>query len=151
MLHFYGGSGLTDPITDDKGLSGISIFSLVKFDSTLYGIGDINDISLFVGNADTNYKYNSPKISIVCGDGLILDTYFRMIDNRYVIGSVPTDAEWVTYGIAGNQVMTIGNIDVLGGTTSERKIWLRCSLPAGISTANFTGEKLVITAEEEEL
>ena len=153
MLHFSKLTNGGSPISDDAGSSGVPIFDVFTFDGTLGGAGQTNQILLFVFNDDTNYKYNSPVISLSGSDAVEQKSWFTFLDDENVAGSVPTEAEWITYGISGTYSMTILNIGKQGATPPldppERKIWVRCAVPAGIATINLSGLKLAIASVEE--
>lgn len=153
MLHFAKQIGGVAPISDDAGSSGVPVFDLFKFDSTTGGAGQKNQMALFLFNDDSNYQYNVPEITLSGSDPVEQKVWFTFLDNANVAGLVPTEAEWLTYGVSGTSTMTVADIGKLGSTPpappSERKIWIRCAVPAGIATANLIGLKVMIRAEEE--
>ena len=90
-------------------------------------------------------------MSLSGSDPVEQKSWFTLLDNKYVAGATPTDIEWNTYGIAGTGALNIDDISEESGLNPERKFWLRCSVPAGITTANLVGLKVLIQAVEEEV
>ena len=149
MLHFAKGSGGADPIQDDQGQIGVDIFGDELLDGTAGGSGDTKDTALYVFNDDNNYKYNAPTLSIIDSDPVAEQGWFTMLDDQYVAGLTPTEAEWTTHGVAGTLSLILDEITRSGGLNPERKFWLRVSVPAGVSTQNLTGIKLRVSSVEE--
>lgn len=146
MLHFALQSGGVSPIQDDQGEVGGSIFQGILLDGT---DGQTQDVSLYVFNDDSNFKYNGPTLSIAGSDPVAQPSWFRFLDNKNVAGATPTESEWATFGVAGTLSMTLDNITQAGGLAPEKKLWLRVVVPAGIVTRNLSGIKLKVAAVEE--
>lgn len=149
MLHFAKQTGGGAPINDDQGQSGTTIFGDVILDGTVGGPGDTRDAAIFVFNDDSTKKYNAPTISIVDGDAVADQSWFRTLDDENVSGLTPTEAEWLSFGVDGTLSLTLGGITASGGLTPERKFWVRVSVPAGTATANLAGIKLKAQSVEE--
>jgi len=151
MLHFKikPDVGLPILINDDAGQVGVPVFEAFKFDTTSGGSGDTNELALFCFNDDASFKYVTPQVSLSGSDPVLQKSWFKFLDNKYVAGSVPNETEWNTYGIAGTSYLDLDEISEASGTNPERKFWIRCFVPAGISTANLTGLKLKADAVEE--
>ena len=149
MIHFAKLSGGVGPINDDQGQIGVDVFADILFDGTLGGGGDIKDVSLFLFNDDNNYKYNSPTLTIVDTDPVAEQIWFKLLDNKNVLGITPTESEWISYGVPGNLSLTLDEISQAGGSNPERKLWIRAMIPDGTTTANLTGIKIKAEAVEE--
>lgn len=148
MLHFALETGGSDPITDDQGVSGTSIFDGTLFDGTAGGEGDSEDVLLYLYNDDSNYEYNSPTITIVITDETVQASWFTLLDNQYVVGVSPTEREWATYGVPGNLPLTLAGVGAAGSLNPQVLFWIRCSVPAGTAVANFTDVKVRVNATE---
>ena len=149
MLHFAKGTGGANPINDDQGQVGVSIFGDVLLDGTTGGSGETKDAALGLFNDDNNYQSNAPTLSISGSAPPAVNTWFKYLDNKHVVGTSPTEAEWLAHGVVGSLTLTLDTISQSGGLNPERKFWLRVSVPAGISTQNLTGLTLKSAAVEE--
>ena len=149
MLHFALESGGVDPITDDQGESGVSIFNGVLFDGTPGAGGSKQDILLFIFNDDNTYQYNNPTVAVTSTDPTATPSWFLMLDNDLIAGVSPTESEWALYGIPGTGTLVLDTVTNSGGATPEVKMWLRAMVPDNTFTANLTGVKLKVSAVQE--
>lgn len=154
MLHFAGKSGQVNQILDNQGIiSGAQIFDAFTFDGTTGGSGQTQQMSLYLYNDDTNYLYNTIYLSIYGTVTIEQKTWFTLLDDENVAGAVPTQQEWTTYGAAGTSTLAIPDVGAASSlppnNPPERKFWIRCAVPAGITSANLTALSLRVQAVQE--
>jgi hypothetical protein len=149
MLHFSLESGGTDPITDDQGESGVSIFNGVLFDGTPGAGGSKQDILLYLFNSDSTYQYLNPSITVTSTDPTATPAWFLMLDDTLIAGVSPTEAEWALYGVPGTSDLVLATVSASGGANPQVLLWLRAMVPDGTATANLTGCKLQVSATQE--
>ena len=112
-------------------------------------IGETKDVAVHLFNDDANFKYNAPSISIVDADPTAEKAWFQMLDDQFVLGTSPTEQEFIDFGVGGAFAMTLQTVSEAGGANPERKFWVRVVVPDGIATANLSGIKVKSDAVEE--